>query len=73
MVKLFNEKEGQTIDHGRTDEPGCGAYWKKIACFEKLENLSSVFQNGVAVLVRIGKPSLSEFPEILGQTNLIVP
>jgi hypothetical protein len=36
----------------------------KIARFEKLENFSSVFQNGLAFLVRIGKANLSEFPEI---------
>ncbi len=37
---------------------------KKIAGFEKLENLSSIFQNALAFLGRIGKVSLSEFPEI---------
>jgi hypothetical protein len=39
---------------------------EKIAHFEKLENLSSVFQNDLAFLGRIGKASLSEFPEIYG-------
>ncbi len=34
----------RTIDHGRSDEPGYGANWKKIARFEKLENFSSVFK-----------------------------
>ncbi len=34
---------------------------KKLARFEKLENLSSVFQNGLAFLGQIGKASLSEF------------
>ncbi len=38
------------IDHGRSEEPGPGANWKKIAHFEKLENPSSVFQNGLAFL-----------------------
>jgi hypothetical protein len=39
---------------------------EKIARFEKLENLSSVFQNGLAFLGRIGKALLCEFPEIYG-------
>jgi hypothetical protein len=52
------------IDHGRSDEPGCGADWKKIARFKKLDNLRSVFQNGLAFLGLIGKASLSEFPQI---------
>jgi hypothetical protein len=39
---------------------------EKIAPFEKLENLSSIFQNGLAFMGRIGKASLSEFPEIYG-------
>jgi hypothetical protein len=37
---------------------------EKIAHFEKLENLSGVLLNGLAFLGRIGKASLSEFPEI---------
>ncbi len=37
---------------------------EKIARFEKLENLSSIFQNGLAFLGRIGKASLSVFPDI---------
>jgi hypothetical protein len=40
---------------------------EKIARYEKLENFSSVFQNGLAFLGRIGKASLSEFPEINSQ------
>jgi hypothetical protein len=39
---------------------------EKNACFEKLENFSGVFQNGLAFLGRIGKASLSEFPETYG-------
>jgi hypothetical protein len=35
---------------------------EKIGRFEKLENLSSVFQKGLAFLGQIGKASLSEFP-----------
>ncbi len=62
---LFN----LTVDHGRLDEPGCGANWK-LASFEKLENLSSVFQNGLAFLGRIGKASLFEFPEIYDLTKV---
>jgi hypothetical protein len=50
--------------HGRSDKPGYGANWKKIARFEKLENFSSVFQYGLAFLGRSGKVSFSEFPEI---------
>ncbi len=45
---------------------GCGAYWKKVERFEKIENLSSVFQNGLAFVRQIGKASLYEFPEIYG-------
>ncbi len=52
------------IGHGRLNEPGCGANWKKIKHLEKLENISSVFQNGLAFLRQIGKASLFEFPEI---------
>ncbi len=44
------EHKSWDIDHGRSDKPGCGANWKKIARFEKLENLSSVFQNSLAFL-----------------------
>jgi hypothetical protein len=36
---------------------------ENIVHFEKLENLSA-FQNGLVFLGRIGKASLSEFPEI---------
>jgi hypothetical protein len=43
-----------------------GRIGKKIECFEKLENFSGVFQNGLAFLGRIGTASLSEFPEIYG-------
>ncbi len=39
---------------------------EKIARFEKLENLSSVFQNGLAFLGRIGKASLSKFLRPMG-------
>jgi hypothetical protein len=52
------------IDHGKSDELGSGPNWKKIARFKKLENSSLYFQNDLAFLGRIGKPSLSEFPEI---------
>jgi hypothetical protein len=37
---------------------------EKISRFEKLENSSFVFQNDLAFLGRIGKASLSKFPEI---------
>jgi hypothetical protein len=53
-----------SIDHGKSNEPGCGANWKKIARFETIENFISIFQNGQAFQGRIGKASLSEFPEI---------
>jgi hypothetical protein len=36
----------------------------KNTTLKKTKNLSSVFQNGLAFLGRIGKASLSEFPEI---------
>ncbi len=47
-------------------------YWTNLAVgrigkkarFETLENISSVFQNSLAFLGRIGKASLSKFPEI---------
>jgi hypothetical protein len=41
----------------------------KIARFKKLENLSSVYKNGLAFLVQIGKASLSEFPEIFSKAE----
>ncbi len=53
-----------TIDHGKSDELGSGPNWKKIARFKRLENSSFYFQNDLAFLGRIGKPSLSEFLEI---------
>jgi hypothetical protein len=37
---------------------------EKLARFEKLENISSIFQNGLAFLGQIGKASLFELPEI---------
>ena len=55
-----------SIDHGRSDELGCWGELEKIARFEKLKNFCRVFQNDIAFLGRIGKPSLSEFPEIYG-------
>ncbi len=42
---------------------------EKIARFKRLENFSHYFQNDLAFLGRIGKPSFSEFPEIFGLTN----
>ncbi len=39
---------------------------EKIARFKKLQSSSIVFQNDLAFLGRIGKASLSEFPEIYG-------
>ncbi len=44
---------------------------EKIARFKILENSSLYFQNDLAFLGRIGKPSLSEFPEIYGQAITI--
>jgi hypothetical protein len=52
------------IDHGKSDELASGPNWKKIARFKRLESSSLKFQNDLAFLGRIGKPSLSEFPEI---------
>ncbi len=54
------------IDHGKSDEIGSGPNWEKIARFKRLENSSLYFQNDLAFLGRIGKPSLSEFPDIYG-------
>jgi hypothetical protein len=53
-----------SIDHGKSDELGSGPNWKKIARFKRLENSNLYFQNDLAFLGRIGKLSLSEFPEI---------
>jgi hypothetical protein len=54
--------------HHRPREIGQAWLWaelkKKIARFKTLENSSIYFQNDLAFLGRIGKPSLSEFPEI---------
>ncbi len=52
------------IGHWRSDELGSGPNWKKIARFKKLQSSSIEFQNDLALLGRIGKASLSEFPEI---------
>jgi hypothetical protein len=49
------------IDHGKSDKLGSGPNWKKTARFKRLENFSLLFQNDLAFLGRIGKPSLSEF------------
>ncbi len=57
---------GWAIDHGRSDELGHEANWKKNSTFWKLVNFCSVFQNDLAFLGRIGKASLFEFPEIYG-------
>ncbi len=57
------------FNHGRSDELGSGPNWKKIARFKILESSSLYFQNDLAFLGRIGKPSLSEFPEIYGLFN----
>ncbi len=57
---------GWVIDHGKSDELGSGPNWKKIARFKTLKSFSLYFQNDLAFLGRIGKPSLSEFPEIYG-------
>jgi hypothetical protein len=39
---------------------------------EKLENISSVFQNGLAFLGRIGKASLTVFPDIYAPLQPLV-
>jgi hypothetical protein len=44
---------------------------EKIARFKIQENSSLQFQNDLAFLGRIGKPSLSEFPEIYGLLNIL--
>ncbi len=59
------------IDHGRSDEPVNGENWEKIVHIEKLKNLSSVFQNGLAFLGQNGKARLSEFPEIYGLDKFV--
>ncbi len=59
--------QSEPKDHERSNIPGRGANCKKIAHFAKLDNLSSIFQNGLDFLGRIGKASLSEFPEIYGE------
>ncbi len=43
IKQIIGVKTCRTIDHGRSDEPGCGANWKKIARFEKLKKSQSVF------------------------------
>ncbi len=53
-----------------------GRIRKKIARFKLLKSSSIYFQNDLAFLGRIGKPSLSEFPEIYaqafsGQTKIV--
>jgi hypothetical protein len=53
------------IDHGRLDELGSG---KKLHVLKKLQSSSIVFQNDLAFLWRIGKASLSEFPETFPRT-----
>jgi hypothetical protein len=60
--------KGSSIDHGKSEELGSGPNWKKIARFKRLENSSLYFQNDLAFLGRIKKPSLSEFPEIYGSS-----
>jgi hypothetical protein len=42
----------------------------KNSPFQKTENVCRVSQNDLAFLGRIGKPSLSEFPEIYGFEQL---
>ncbi len=44
----------------KSDELGSGPNQKKIARFKRLENSSLYFQNNLAFLGRIGKPSLSD-------------
>jgi hypothetical protein len=53
-----------TLRHGPQKIGRTWGKLKKTARFEKLENLCSIFQNGLVFLRRIGKASLSEFPEI---------
>jgi hypothetical protein len=54
------------------DRPGeIGQIWlwdklEKIACFKKLENISTVFINCLAFLGCIGKASFPKFPKIYG-------
>jgi hypothetical protein len=62
-------KIDSTIDHGKSDELASGPNWKKIARFKRLESSTLKFQNDLAFLGRIGKPSLSEFPEIYDSTG----
>ena len=45
-----------------------GANWKKTVQFKKLIDFKRVSKNGLAFMGRIGKASLSEFPEFYGQT-----
>ena len=52
-----------SVDGGKSDGLGSGAKWKNSP-FENLKNFCSVFQNDLAFLGRMGKVSLSEFPEI---------
>jgi hypothetical protein len=67
IVKNFSIKNSVCllIDHGKSDELGSGPKWKKIARFKRKKS-SLYFQNDLAFLGRIGKPSLSEFPENYG-------
>ncbi len=64
-----------TIDHGKSDKLGSGPNWKKTARFKRLESSSLQFENDLAFLGRIGKPSLSvfpEFPEIYSGTFIVI-
>ncbi len=47
------------IDHGILYKTSCGANWKNY------QNINSFFQNAMAFWERIGKESLSEFPQDL--------
>ncbi len=58
-----------SIDHGKSEELDSGPNLKKIARFKKLKNSSLYFQNDLAFQGRIGKASLSEFPEIYDSSN----
>jgi hypothetical protein len=49
------------IDHGRLDEPGCVADWKKIARYEKLENLRVFFKTAQIFWGEMEKQVYSSF------------
>ena len=57
VLEHLCKRVGEILDHGRLDGLGCGVNWKKIARFERLEDICGVLQNSRAFLGRIGNAS----------------